>query len=117
MDTFKNSIKQWVILDNQLKEYNEKSKIVREKKKEIMQSLYLQADSNNLLDTTIAISDGRLKFQKIKQQQALTLNFIEECLHDCIENEYTVEKIMSHIKNSREVVLREDIKRISNKTT
>lgn len=116
MDTFKRNIKEWVLLDNQLKEYSEKCKIIREKKKDVMQSLYSQADSNNLLDTTIAISDGQLKFHRIKQQQSLTLNYIEECLHDCISNESTVENIMLHIKQSREVVFREDIKRIPNKT-
>ena len=117
MDTFKTNIKQWVMLDNQLKEYNEKSKILREKKKELVQSLYSQADSSNLLETTIAISDGRLTFRKIKQQQALTLDYIEGCLHNCISNESTINKIMSHIKHSREISFREDIKRVLNKTT
>jgi len=117
MDTFKNNIKQWVMLDNQLRECNEKSKMIREEKNNLMQLLYSQADTNNLLETTIAISDGRLRFQKVKIRQALTLNYIEECLHDCISNEDTVESIMTHIRDSREDVFREDIKRFPNKTT
>lgn len=117
MNDFKHNIQEWVKLDNIILEYNEKIKLAKTKKIKLTESLYKQADTLDILDTNICISDGKLKFQKLKQTQALTLQFVEQCLTECLSSPITVQQIMDHIKESRQIKYREDIKRLTFKTT
>jgi glycosyltransferase involved in cell wall biosynthesis len=58
---FENQIQQWVSIDNQLKQLNEKVKEMREKRNILEQNITNYASSNNLSNATIKIGDGRLK--------------------------------------------------------
>lgn len=116
MDTFKGQIKHWVKLDNQMKELNKELKHLKDEKTKITENLHALASEQDMLDTVIAISDGRMKFNKIKQPQALTLHYIHSCLQECISSNETVEYIMNHIKTSRQYTIKEDIKRYYKKT-
>ena len=62
---FESQIQQWVSIDNQIKQLNEKTKELREKKNTLEQNITSYASSNNLSSSTIQISDGKLKFQNI----------------------------------------------------
>ena len=116
MDTFKSKIKHWVKLDNEIKELSKTLKDIKDQKSAVTENIYSLASEQDMLDTVIAISDGKMKFNKLKQPQALTLLYIELCLQDCISSYETVEYIMNHIKKSRQYTIREDIKRYYNKT-
>ena len=59
---FENQIKQWVQLDNQLKELNQQTKELREKRNSLEKTITTYAESNNHSNSTIQISDGKLKF-------------------------------------------------------
>lgn len=117
MNEFKQNIQEWVKLDNIISEYNNKIKNIKAQRVKLTESLHNQAQHLNILDTNICISDGKLKIQTLKQYQALTLHFIEKCIADCLSSPETVMKIMGHIKESRQVKYREDIKRLKYKTT
>ncbi|GAF93567.1 unnamed protein product, partial [marine sediment metagenome] len=58
---------------------------------------------------------GRLKFQQTKITNPLTFKFVEECLHECIENTDNVKHIIKHIKEKRSIRMVPDIKRFYNK--
>ena len=112
--SFEGQIQQWVQLDNQLKQINEKVKDLREKRNTLEQNITTYAASNNLTNSTVQISDGKLKFANTKVQEPLTFKYLEKTLNDVIKNESQVKLIMEHIKQKREIKIVPEIKRFSN---
>ena len=112
--SFEQSIKEWVSIDNKIKEYNDGLRELRQRRSDLSQRVYDHVNANNLNHATVQISDGKLKFQSVKVTQPITLKFVKQCLLDCISNEEDVDKIMEHIKESRESKYVDDIKRFYN---
>jgi len=111
---FENQIKQWVQLDNQLKEMNDKVKEMREKRNTLEQNIMSYALSNNLSNSVVQIGDGRLKFANTRVPEPLTFRYLEKTLGEIIKNENQVKLIMEHIKQKREIKVVPEIKRFSN---
>jgi seryl-tRNA synthetase len=109
--SFENQIQQWVQVDNQMKTLNEKLKELRDLKNNISEKIHLHVEENQLNTTAVKISDGQLKFVKIKETQTLTFKYLETCLSEIIKNEEQVKKIVEYIKNKREVKYLTEIKR------
>ena len=107
-------IKDWVKWDNQTKIYNEKMKEFRSKRNNLTSQIFDYAERNNLESAVIEISDGKLKFQNIKQTSPLNFKFLEKCLNECIENPQSVKDIINYIKQKREVKYTNDIRRTYN---
>jgi len=111
---FENQIKQWVQLDNQLKELNERTKDLREKRNILEKNITTYASSNNLSNSVVQIGDGKLKFLNTRVAEPLTFKYLEKSLSDVIKNENQVKLIMEHIKQKREIKIIPEIKRFSN---
>jgi len=112
--SFEEQIQQWVQIDNQLKSFNEKVKELRDKKNIIFQQINHNIEENQLNNTTIKITNGQLKFVKIKETQPLTFKYLETCLSEIIKNEEQVKKIVEYVKNKRQVNYITEIKRYYN---
>jgi hypothetical protein len=112
--SFENNIQQWVQLDNQLKQLNDKTRELREKRNSLEQNITTYASSNNLSNATVQISDGKLKFSNTKVPEPLTFKYLEKTLSEVIKNESQVKLIMEHIKQKRAVKIVPEIKRFSN---
>ena len=112
--SFENQIQQWVSLDNQLKQLNEKVKELRDKRNNLEENITSYASENNLSNATVKISDGRLKFTNTKIQEPLTFKYLEKTLGEVIKNESQVKLIMEHLKQKRAVKIVPEIKRFSN---
>lgn len=112
--SFETQIKQWVQLDNQLKELNERTKDLREKRNTLEKNLTSYAASNNLSNSTVQLGDGRLKFTNTRVPEPLTFKYLEKTLGEVIKNESQVKLIMEHIKQKREIKIVPEIKRFSN---
>lgn len=112
--SFENQIQQWVSLDNQLKQLNEKVKDLRDKRNNLEENITSYASENNLSNATVKISDGRLKFTNTKVQEPLTFKYLEKTLGEVIKNESQVKLIMEHLKQKRSVKIVPEIKRFSN---
>ena len=110
-EKFKNSIKSWVELDNQHKQYNDVLKEIRHKKGNILNDINNHVNSNKLHDAIVKISDGKIRFSVVKNVKPLTLQYIKLCLTEKLQNSETVEKIMDHIKSNRDYTYSDDIKR------
>jgi hypothetical protein len=111
---FENQIKQWVQFDNQLKELNEQTKELREKRNSLEKTITTYATSNNLSGSTIQISDGKLKILNTRVCEPLTFKYLEKSLSEIIKNENQVKSIIEHIKEKRQVKIVSEIKRFSN---
>ena len=109
--SFENQVQQWVSLDNQLKLINEKARDLREKRNTLEQNITSQATTNNFLNKTVQISDGKLKFVNTRVPEPLTFKYLEKTLNEVIKNEAQVKIIMEHIRQKRSVKVIPEIKR------
>jgi len=112
--SFENQIQQWVQMDNQLKQLNERTKELREKKNTLEKNITSYVSSNNLSNSTVQIGDGKLKFANTKVPEPLTFKYLEKTLGEIIKNESQVQLIMEHIKQKRTIKIVPEIKRFSN---
>ena len=108
---FEQNIQSWVTLDNEIKKMNDKLKGLREQRTDLSNDILIYIKDNSLDNATIKISDGRLRFMNVKQQNPLTYKFIQECLLKSIKNEEQVEALMTFIKEQRESKVQTEIKR------
>jgi len=112
--SFEQQIQQWVSIDNQMKILNDKIKELRDKKHLISEQINIHIETSQLNNSSVKISDGQLKFVKVKETQQLTFKYLETCLSEIIKNEEQVKKIVEYIKNKREVKYVPEIKRLYN---
>ena len=108
---FQKNIQDWVAIDNQIKNLNQQVKELRSNRTTLTNNIFTYAESNNLENAVIQISDGKLKFQNVKQTSPLTFKLVKEALEDCIDNEQHVAAIMKVIKDKRESKYVYDIRR------
>jgi len=111
---FEQTIQQWVLLDNQIKIYNEKLKDLRNKRDVIEQKLSQHATNNNLSNSVIKITDGKLKFVNTKITSPLSFKYLEKSLGEIIKNSEQVNAIINHVKNNREHRIIPELKRYYN---
>lgn len=111
---FENTIQQWVKLDNKLKLINEQTKELREKRNILEKNITSYAKNNNLSNSTIQISNEKLKFINTKIPEPLTFKYLERSLSEIIKNENQVKLIIEHIKQKREIKIIPEIKRFYN---
>jgi arginine decarboxylase-like protein len=112
--SFENQIQQWVSLDNQIKKLNEQMKELRESRNNLEQNIIQYASTNNLSNSIIQISDGKLKFVNSTVTESLTFKYVEKTLGEVIKNQSQVELIINHLKQKRTVKRCPEIKRFSN---
>jgi hypothetical protein len=108
--SFEHNIKDWVNVDNQIKLLNDRTRALREERSELHDKILLQVQDNNLEQSTIQITDGTLKFPISKATKPLTLRYVQGCLADMLNTD-SVDKIMTHIRDKREVARSKEIRR------
>jgi|688.fasta_scaffold714395_2 hypothetical protein len=109
--SFEQNIQQWIALDNQMKILNDRHKELRDKKHTLSNQINCYVETKQLANSTINISDGKLKFINVKDTQQLTFKYLETCLGEIIKNEEQVKKIIEYVKNKREIKSVPEIKR------
>jgi hypothetical protein len=108
---FETQIQEWVTVDNKIKLYNEQLNILRKQRTELEQNITNYASKNNLYDSVIQISDGKLTFINSKVTPPLTFKYLENSLGEVIKNNEQVKIIMNHLKKNREIKNTQEIKR------
>jgi hypothetical protein len=109
--SFENNIQQWVLLDNQIKLFSEKLKELREKRNSLSENIHNHVNSNHLSNSTVQISDGKIKFVNTRVAEPLTFRYLEKTLNEIIKNEAQVKTILEHIKQKREIKTVSEIRR------
>lgn len=110
---FEQQLQQWVSIDNQMKIVADKMKELRDKKNTISEQINTHIETNQI-NSVVKLSDGQLKFVKVKETQPLTFKYLETCLSEIIKNEEQVKKIVDYIKDKREIKYVPEIKRLYN---
>jgi hypothetical protein len=103
---FEQQVQQWTAIDNQLKRLNEQTKMLREKRTALSNSI-----TKNATTSSVKISDGTLRFVNTRVPEPLTFKYLEKALAGIIKNEQHVKQILDHVKANREVTVVPEIKR------
>ena len=111
METFKQNIKSWLDIDDEIKKHNEIIKELRRKKQYEYENINAFAEDNNMTRSIFAVHNGNLKFTEVKQQQPLTLKYIHECLEDCLISTEDINNVLKHIKDNRSYKVNRELKR------
>ena len=98
---FTESIKKWVQLDNQVKAYNDKARQLREERNDIADSIIEYVDTSGLNNTTVKISDGKLRFAH-KANGTFDLRYVEDCFTNALVTRQLLSRLWVTSKN-REV--------------
>lgn len=113
--SFEENIKQWVLLDNQIKQINDQTKQLKQQKNNIENIILTYVEHNNMNNVTARITGGCLGFVKTKHTATITLKFLHQCLSECIKNPAQLEQIENYIKGKREIKHIKEIKRYYDK--
>ena len=112
-----NYIREWVHLDNKLKELSKQQQDIREKHNSLSETIIdiVKTRHNNI--RIIKISDGLLNLSNINCYQSLTYNYLKTVLNkyflDSDDNQ--TDKILEFIKANRLVESKTVLKRTYNK--
>ena len=111
--SFENQIQKWISIDNEIKNLNEKTKLLRDTRNQLSENIINYANEKKITNSTIKISDGKLKFTNTKVTEPLTFKYIENTLAEIITNESQLKYIMEYLKNKRTSKIIPELKRYS----
>lgn len=112
------SIKKWVVLDNQHKKLNGQITKIRDEKNDLTKDIIMYYDLKNAKYPNINISDGKLSFIEQKQTNPLSLKFLEQCFDEFFKTSNTdsiKQELIEFIKSKRTHNINTNIRRVYNK--
>jgi len=109
---FIENVKKWVLIDNYLKQLNDKKQSFREQKQQLSKNIIQYMKTKKIENSTIEISDGEIRLYNKKDYSNLTFTYIESCLADIIPDKSHVEYIIQYLKDHREIKDEIDIRRL-----
>ena len=112
--TLEENIRNWVVLDNSIKELANRLKDLREKRDNYNYEILSYINENNLTNATIKVSDGNLKFVDCKIAQPLTYKFLNDSMQKFFKDKELTDKFIKFMKTQREIKISKDIKRTYN---
>ena len=101
-----NNIVKWVQYDNKIKEYNEKSKQLREQRDLIGSSMiesFSSLDNKSFPTINITQMNTSLSFQKSKTYENYTNKFYKDCFTEFLGSEEKANELIQFMKNKRKV--------------
>jgi hypothetical protein len=107
---FIENVQKWVLLDNQLKIVNEKTKKMREMKHTLSEDICKYMNENNLKNKKIGITNGELRMMEKKDYSPLSYGYIEQKLGEIISDKSHVEYIIQYLKDNREITVSQEIR-------
>lgn len=112
MSKLKYDIQRYLSIDEELKQLQEKTRLLRERKRELNTIIIedISKKTNNLDKLKINIDKRYIKFSNVTQYQPLTISYIQECLEKCIDEPENIEYIIDLIKSSRKKQVSKEIK-------
>lgn len=112
---FIENVQKWVLIDNQLKIVNEKTKKMREMKHTLSEDICKYMNENNLVNKKIGITNGELRVVEKKDYSPLSYGYIEKRLEEIIPDKSHVEYIIQYLKDNREITVSQEIRSNYNK--
>ena len=108
---FKESVVEWVKIDDDIRKLNKKISDMKTSKKEYEK--FILSYMENISENIIAISDGKLRRNVSQTKGALKHETIQNALIDVTESSAEAYKLTQYILNKRPIVERVNLKRTS----
>jgi len=112
---FIENVQKWVLIDNQLKIVNEKTKKMREMKNTLSEDICKYMNDNDLINKKIGITNGELRIVEKKDYSPLSYGYIEKKLEEIIPDKSHIEFIIQYLKDNREITVSQEIRSNYNK--
>lgn len=112
---FIENVQKWVLIDNQLKIVNEKTKKMREMKNILSEDICKYMNDNDLINKKIGITNGELRIVEKKDYSPLSYGYIEKKLEEIIPDKSHIEFIIQYLKDNREITVSQEIRSNYNK--
>ena len=113
---FVDDIKLWVENDNKINLLNQKMKDLRDEKTSLHNKIISYMQSNNLDNTIINITGGKIKLSDQMVSTPLTYKYLEESLKIYFDQDHKKEEdIINYLKKNRVSKKNVFLKRIENK--
>ena len=107
---FIDNVQKWVLIDNQLKIVNEKTKKMREMKNSLSEDICKYMNDNDLINKKIGITNGELRIVEKKDYSPLSYGYIEKKLEEIIPDKTHIEFIIQYLKDNREITVSQEIR-------
>ena len=105
------TVKDWMEIDNQIKECQKQTKLLREAKKELTKTL-VDEMKNRELDCVDLKEKGKLLYTRNKVKSSLSKKHLLSSLATYFkDNDTIVKEITQHILDTREIKVKENIRR------
>lgn len=103
-------VKEWVIMDNEIRNYQQKVKEMKSKQKNVSQQLMLTMKQNEI--ECFDINNGSLVYKKNKVKKPINKNTLYSILNDYFKgNAEHVDELGKFIMDNRQEVIKETIQR------
>ena len=116
--TMDDEIVKWIHYDNKLKEYNEKSKRLREEKEKLSEKIFehyevYNKDKSDLPTFNVEPLKTRVGVHKSNHYESLNYKFLTECLREYFDSEEKAKDILVFIRDRRSLETKVTLKRES----
>jgi hypothetical protein len=111
------NVRSWVALDNQVRLLTEQLQNLRERRRGASDAVLAQAATDNVMSARVRVSDGYLRFARVKTSPPLSLKYVEECLTRCLADRAQIARIMTVVRDARAVREETAIKRVVQKSS
>jgi hypothetical protein len=107
--TLVENVQKWLMYENQLKIIHEKTKLIRDQKHQLTQSICQHMNQKSTKQ--LHLSDGVLTVYEKKEYSPLTFSYVEESLAKILADKSQVDYIIQYLKSNREIKSSPDIRR------
>ena len=111
LDDFKEKIKQWLNIDNQIRDLKNKIKVLNANQSELTPSIMNYMNKNEIHNMNLGES-GKLKFIQRETSKGITQKFLKEKLVEYLEDENKGIEAFQHILDAREKKQNTTLKRL-----
>ena len=102
LNEFKSKIKNWLSIDNQIRDLKFKIKVLNSNKKELTPEIMTFMNNNNIHNMNLGEDNGKLKYVEKETSSTLTQKLIKEKLTEFLKNEIQASDALDFILDSRE---------------
>jgi len=111
-EELKETIREWIQLDNEIKTLQSEMKARKDKKKNLSDKL-VNIMRDNEIDC-FNVNDGKLMYSQTKVKGTINKNYLLATISKCLDDQEQAQEITKFILDNRDIKVKESIKRKKN---
>ena len=104
-------IAKWIEVDNEVESLKSRLKTMKTWKQKLTHAITKYMENQDLVDHTLEIRDGTIRYHERKEYSAVTFSYIEKCLKELITDDEHVQYVVEYLKEKREIKYVPELKR------